>query len=137
MPRLARALLFAALSLSAAPALANEFCDQELAPMIEQRKALTSKLQAISKRAKQEGSRDQFCGTLNAYIGNIRKFLSYLETNKEFCAVPDVAIDQAKKGLAENQTLRRKVCLASAKPSQQQSQAKPGIPQPPVELRLR
>src|SRR5690242_8745688 len=73
MARLLPATLLVVASLFAGPALANEFCDKELAPMIEQRKALTAKLTAAAKRAKEDGSREQFCGTLTAYIGNIQK----------------------------------------------------------------
>jgi hypothetical protein len=133
--------LFLALVLLPLPAVANEFCDKELGPMMQQSKTLTGQLAAISKRSKAPNAREQFCGTLNAYIGNIRKVLAYMEQNKEFCGVPDVAIDNAKKGLAQNQAMRRKVCLAQAQPQQSQSDQQPGpgrkvIPRPPVELRL-
>jgi hypothetical protein len=136
MSRLIPAMLVAAVALGAAPASANEFCDKELTPIVQQRKALQDKLASISKRAKQEGSREQFCGTLNAYIGNIRKFVTYIEANKDFCGVPDEAITEAKKGLVQNQSLRRKVCVAAAQPQARQTPGKPAIPKPPVELRL-
>ena len=135
MLRVITAMLTTALLLTSAPALANEFCNKELGPMVQQRKALNDKLAAIGKRAKQPGSREQFCGTLNAYIGNVRKFLTYMEQNKDFCAIPDQTIAQAKQGLAQNQSLRKKVCLASAQP-QAGAPGKPAIPRPPVELRL-
>jgi hypothetical protein len=135
MLRVITALLTTALLLTSAPALANEFCDKELGPMVQQRKALNDKLAAIGKRAKQPGAREQFCGTLTAYIGNVRKFLTYMEQNKDFCAIPDQAIAQAKQGLVQNQTLRKKVCLASAQP-QPGAPGKPAIPRPPVTLRL-
>jgi hypothetical protein len=140
MLRHAPALLVALSLFQSAPAFANEFCDKELGPMMQETKALTGKLEAISKRAKAPNAREQFCGTLNAYIGNIRKVLAYMEQNKDFCAVPDAAIDNAKKGLAQNQAMRRKVCVAQAQPQQQSNQQpEPGrkvIPRPPVELRL-
>lgn len=134
MLRLATAV-FVAAALVTTPVAANEFCDKELAPMVEQRKVLTDKLASIGKKPKQPGAREQFCGTLNAYIGNIRKFLSYMEQNKEFCAIPDSAIEQAKQGLGQNQSLRKKVCVAAAQP-QQSTPGKPSVPRPPVELRL-
>jgi hypothetical protein len=135
MLRVFPAVMITAMLVASAPAFANEFCDKELAPMVQQRKALNDKLAAIGKRAKQPGAREQFCGTLTAYIGNVRKFLTYMEQNKDFCAIPDQAITQAKQGLAQNQTLRKKVCLASAQP-QPGAPGKPAIPRPPVELRL-
>jgi hypothetical protein len=135
MLRVFPAVMITAMLVTSAPAFANEFCAKELAPMVQQRKALNDKLAAIGKRAKQPGAREQFCGTLTAYIGNVRKFLAYMEQNKDFCAIPDQAITQAKQGLAQNQTLRKKVCLASAQP-QPGAPGKPAIPRPPVELRL-
>jgi hypothetical protein len=134
MLRLASAV-FVAAALVTTPVVANEFCDKELAPMIEQRKALTEKLSAIGKRAKQPGAREQFCGTLKAYIGNISRFVTYMEQNKDFCAIPDDAIAQAKQGLNQNQSLRKKVCVAAAQPSPS-APGKPSAPRPPVELRL-
>jgi hypothetical protein len=162
MPRLPLAMLVAATVVATAPAAANEFCDKDLRPLVEQRQTLTAKLTTTAKQAKQTGSRDQFCGTLNAYIGNLQKFLAYIEENKDFCGVPDEAIEQAKKGLSQNQSLRKKVCLAAAQPqtqqqgsalqgsalqgsaqqgsgqqgSAQQGSAQQSIPRPPVELRL-
>jgi|tagenome__1003787_1003787.scaffolds.fasta_scaffold20108544_2 hypothetical protein len=139
MARPIPATLLAIAVLYSSPAFANEFCDKELAPMIDQRKALTAKLNSISKTAKAnpENARKEFCGTITAYVGNIQKFLTYLQQNKDFCGIPDEAIDSAKKGLAQNQTMRRKVCVAAAQPRpQQQGQGQPAIPRPPVELRL-
>src|SRR5215203_3238182 len=104
MLRVFPATLIAAMLVTSAPALANEFCNKELQPMMQQRKSLNDKLSAIGKRAKQPGAREQFCGTLNAFIGNGRKLLTYMEQNKDFCAIPDQAITQAKQGLAQNQT---------------------------------
>jgi hypothetical protein len=136
MLRFVPAALFTAVLFANAPASANEFCNNEMRPLIEQRTALTAKLQAIGKRAKQPGSREQFCGTLTAYIGNIDKFVKYMQQNKDFCGIPDDAIDQAKKGLGQNQSLRKKICSAPRQAAQQQGAGKPAIPRPPVELRL-
>src|SRR4051794_33194872 len=57
---------FLALVLLPLPAVANEFCDKELGPMMQQTKTLTGQLAAISKRSKAPNAREQFCGTLNA-----------------------------------------------------------------------
>jgi hypothetical protein len=137
MTRLFPAVLIATLTCTLHPAAANEFCNKELAPLMEQQKSLNEKLTAIGKRSKEPGSREQFCGTMKVLIGTVTKFVTYLEQNKEFCAVPDGVIAQTKQRLGQNQTLRRKVCLASAQPQQSGGPGKPAIPRPPVELRLR
>jgi len=124
-----------AIVIAAAPVAANEFCDKELAPLVVQRKELFDKLSAIGKRAKEPGAREQFCTTLTAAIGNIRKVVDYMEQNKDFCGVPDEAIDNAKHGLEQNQTLRKKICVAGAQ-QQQSKDGQPPIPKPPVELKL-
>src|SRR5947199_10040171 len=53
MLRFVSASLFIAVVFAGAPALANEFCDKELAPLVQQRTAFTAKLQEIGKHAKQ------------------------------------------------------------------------------------
>ena len=135
MLRVLPAIMIAATLVASTTAFANEFCNKELGPMMQQRKTLNEKLSAIGKRPKQPGAREQFCGTLNAFIGNGRKLVTYMEQNKDFCSIPDVAITQAKEGVAQSQTMRRKVCLASAQP-QPGAPGKPALPRPPVELRL-
>jgi hypothetical protein len=137
LPALALAAALAGALLAAAhPAEANEFCDKELGPLMQRTKSLNSELEVIAKK-KTPDTREKFCGTLNAYIGSIRKSLDYMLQNKDFCAIPDEAIDGAKKGLVQTQSIRKKVCVAQAQPQAQQGQpGKPAIPRPPVELKL-
>jgi hypothetical protein len=132
------AALAGAIGGPALPASANEFCDKELGPMMQRTKSLNDQLAAIAKR-KAPDTREKLCGTLTVYISSIRKSLDYMEQNKDFCGIPDAAIDGAKKGLAQTQTTRRKICVAAAQPQQQQQSGQPGRPavqRPPVELRL-
>lgn len=135
MTRVFSALATALALLASAPAIANEFCDKEIQPLVVQRKALSERLAAIGKRPKEPGAKDKFCGTLTSFIGNGQKLLNYMEQNKDFCAIPDQTVAQVKAGLAQNQTLRRKICLASAQP-QPGAPGKPALPRPPVELKL-
>ena len=140
LPALALAAAFAGALLAAAvPASANEFCDKELAPLMQRNKSLNTELEVIAKK-KSPDAREKFCGTITAYIGSIRKSLDYMTQNKDFCSIPDEAIDGAKKGLAQTQSIRRKVCVAQAQPQAQQGEpgqpGKPVIQRPPVELKL-
>ncbi|WP_307274427.1 hypothetical protein [Labrys wisconsinensis] len=135
MLRFLSASLLTAMVFAGAPAFANEFCDKEMAPLVQQRTALTAKLNDIGKHAKQAGAREKFCGTLTTYIGNITKFVNYMEQNKDFCGIPQEAIDSARKGLGQNQTLRKRVC-SGPPPEARPGNGKPAVPQPPVELRL-
>jgi hypothetical protein len=138
MMRVFPAFLLGVALLASVPASANEFCDKELRPMVDQRKVLSAQLAAINKRSKNPGARDEFCGTLKRYISNNRSFVSYMEKNKEFCAIPDQAITQARQGLAQSESVRKKICLASARPQAQGdgAPARQAPPKPPVELRL-
>ena len=141
---LAAALAGALLALGH-PAAANEFCDKELGPLMQRTKSLNTELEVIAKK-KSPDTREKFCGTLTAYIGSIRKSLDYMTQNKDFCGIPDEAIDGAKKGLEKTQSVRKKVCVAQAQPQAQQGQpgqpgqpgqlGRPVIQRPPVELRL-
>lgn len=132
--------------LLASPALAqNEFCTSEIMPLVKQRDALTQRLKALGKQGAQPGAREKFCGTLDEYMGVIRKTVSYMEQNKDFCSIPDQAITGIKKGLAQNTTMRYRVCVVGAKQAAQaqqgqQAQAaqqqRPGMVKPPTDLQL-
>lgn len=137
MVRLIKALVLAGAVLAAGPAVANEFCNKEMLPYFEKKKAFEGQLAAINKAAKRPGAREKFCGTMTGYITNLRGLVSYIEKNKEFCGVADDQLTQARKGLAQNITLRKRIC--SGPPPQARpraGQGGPTMPPPPVNLRL-
>jgi len=138
MLRFFKALVLAGSVLAVTPALAaNEFCNKEMGPYFTKKQAIEASLAAINKQAKQPGARDKFCATMGAYITNLRGLVAYVEKNKDFCEVPDDQVSLARKGLAQNITLRKKIC--SGPPPQAQSAPQGGgerIPPPPVKLQL-
>jgi hypothetical protein len=137
MLRFFKAVVLAGAVLAVTPALANEFCDKEMAPFFEKKKAIEIQMAAINKQAKKPGAREKFCATMGNYIGNLRGLIAYIEKNKDFCAVPDDQVGLAQKGLAQNISLRKKVC--SGPPPQARAPKAGGgqsLPPPPVTLRL-
>lgn len=138
MLRFFKAVVLAGSVLAVTPAFAtNEFCNKEMGPFFEKKKALEGDLLAINKRAKQPGAREKFCATMGSYITNLRGLVAYVEKNKEFCELPDEQVSLAQKGLAQNITLRKKIC--SGPPPQAQSAPQGGaerLPPPPVKLQL-
>lgn len=122
----------------AGPALAqNEVCGSEVKPFFDKKAALEGQLKAISKNSKRAGAREKFCSTMGAYIGNMRGLVGYMEKNKDFCGIAAEQVGAAKKGLAQNITLRKRVC--SGPPPQARPRAGnggPTVPPPPVKLQL-
>lgn len=137
MLRFFKALVFAGSVLAVTPAVANEICDKEMAPYFEKKKAFEVQMAAINKQAKKPGAREKFCATMSGYIGNLRGLIGYIEKNKDFCGVPDEQFGLAQKGLAQNISLRKKIC--SGPPPQARAPRQAGgqsLPPPPVNLRL-
>lgn len=120
---------------AATPALANEFCNQDLGPMIAERVKLQKRLEDINKNAQAEGARERFCSTMASFIGNLKKTQTYMTTNKEFCQISDDTLAQIAKGISGATSTRRKVCVAQQAPAA--APGTPALPRPPVELRLR
>lgn len=117
--RLVAGLACVASLAAATPVFANnEFCDQELAPMMQERDAIQKAVMTIVEQSKKkpgdEGVRQQYCGVMGRLIGNAQKTLAYLEKNKEFCGVPDEFIANLKKGVAQQVSVRRKACVPGA-----------------------
>lgn len=138
MLRFFKALVLTGAVLAVTPALAaNEFCNKELAPFFTKKQALEAQLVAINKTAKQPGAREKFCGTMVPYLANLRGLVGYFEKNKDFCEIPEEQVSLARKALAQNITLRKKIC--SGPPPQAQSAPQGGgerLPPPPVKLQL-
>jgi hypothetical protein len=127
-----------ALGVSAESAFAqNEFCNNELAPLMKDRAAISGRLNAIVKNPKRANAREQFCSNMSSLIANMKKTATYMTNNKDFCLIPDEAITQITKAIAQTSTTRKKSCSGPPPEAQQQSApGKPAIPRPPVELKL-
>jgi hypothetical protein len=136
MLRPVSALVFVGAILAATPALANDFCDKELKPMIDNRLAITASINAISKNPKKAGARDAFCGRIKAYISADQRILDYMKKNKDFCAIPDQTIAQFAKDVATAGRTHKKVCMGPPPEARPRPGGAPALPKPPVELRL-
>jgi len=123
-------------ALAATPVLANDFCDKEIKPLIENRLAITASINAISKNPKKAGARDAFCSRIKAYIAADEKIVAYMQKNKEFCAIPDQTIAQFVKDVATAGKTHKKVCLGPPPEAKPRPGGPPPLPKPPVNLRL-
>jgi hypothetical protein len=135
-PAFAAAVIF--LGVSAGPAFAqNEFCNNEMTPLMKDRQAISARLNAIVKNPKKANAREQFCSNMSALIANMKKTATYMATNKDFCLIPDEAVAQINKAIVQTSASRKKSCSGPPPQAQQQSApGKPAIPRPPVELKL-
>ncbi|MDQ0391571.1 hypothetical protein [Labrys monachus] len=136
MLRPASVLVFAGAILTATPVLANDFCDKELKPLIDNRLAITASINAISKNPKKSGAREAFCSRIKAYISADEKIIDYMRKNKDFCAIPDQTIAQFIKDVGTAGKTHKKVCMGPPPQARPRPGGPPALPKPPVELRL-
>lgn len=134
---LAVSLMVAALlTASISPAAANEFCNQDLGPLVKDRVALEKRLEQITRNASQPGARERYCAAMASLIGNMRKTEKYMTENQSFCQIPVEVIAGVKKGIGELSSARRKICSAPQAPAGGEGGGQ-ALPKPPVELRLK
>jgi len=137
---MSRAFFFATaliLAASCQSAIANEFCNQDLGPLVKEREALQNRLEQINKNASQPGAREKFCATMASFISNMRKTEKYMTENQSFCQIPAETLVAVKQGITNASATRRKICTAPAAPAAGQGGGAQAGPKPPVELRLK
>jgi len=127
-------LIFGALTLSAYAQ--NEFCNNEMAPLMTERQTISAKLTAIVKNPKRPNAREQFCSNMTALIANMKKTVAYMTTNKDFCLIPDQVIAQVDKAIVQTTATRKKSCSGPPPQAKPATPGRPAVPRPPVELRL-
>ena len=109
-----------------APAAANEFCDKELAPMMQERKALIERLSAIGKRAKEPGRpRPVLRDAQGGYIGNIDRSRSTTWSRTRNSAPCRTRRSAGQAGPRAEPDARKKICLGGRRTGQQQAAAGP------------
>ena len=125
MPSMLKTIIgLAALVLAAgeAHAQANSSCGA-IQGQLEQRKAIASSLQAGGKK---KIDAKTACAGFGRLVANGAGILKWLETNKDWCQVPDSFVEGMKNDHAKAQEIRGKACNVAAKMEQMAKQAKSG-----------
>ena len=123
-PTLLTALaLCAGVALPSGPALAQPSTCQEAQKFMGERQTL---IQGLNKSAGKDKKLDPrvACGAFGKLVSNGETGLKWLETNKDWCQVPDQFVANFKSEHAKIKDLRGQACGAVAKLEQMQKQAR-------------
>ena len=128
MPRMPsfRPLTLAALAggaiVATAPTASAQVC-QEGAKLIKERQDIVQQLNKAGGKDKKLDPR-MACGAFGKLLANGEQSLKWVETNKDWCQVPDPVAENLKAEHAKVKELRGQACQAAAKMEQMQKQAR-------------
>ena len=126
----ARAHLAAALAsfacLAAGPALAQAASCADFGKTLEERRDIVQKLQALSNNKKRQMDPKTACSMFGSLVNNGSTAVKWLETNKDWCQVPDQILQGVKQDHARALEMRGKACKAAAQQAAMEKKAKEG-----------
>ena len=115
-----------AVGVSGTAAFAGD-CNTDIAALSQKRQAVMEKLNVLAKASKGKLDPVTSCPTLKNLVSTEAALLKYLEANKNWCNVPDAAVDNLKTADAKSQQFATQACtLAVQVKKQQQQQASGG-----------
>lgn len=127
---LARAALLAAFaapillaSVVPTPVAAQAAGCTDVQPMLAQRKAISDRL-ANASQGKKQIDANMACGAFGQLVANGQRLVKWIDTNKEWCQIPDAFSAGIKADHGRAVSIRAKACSVAAKAVQMQKQAK-------------
>jgi hypothetical protein len=124
---LAFSLFFVGAIGAAAPALADQSCGDDLQKLAQRREAALQSINGLvaSAHGKQLDPA-AFCAR-SAPLGQAETaMLAYMEKNKDWCQIPDAAIEQLKAAHAKSVSFAGKACNVAAQMKKMKEQAAQG-----------
>jgi hypothetical protein len=115
------ALAGGAVLVAAGPASA-QVC-QDGAKLIQERQSIVQQLNKAGGKEKKLDPR-MACSAFGKLVANGEQSLKWLETNKDWCQIPDQVEDNLKQEHDKVKEIRGKACQAAAKVEQMQKQAR-------------
>jgi len=124
---LAFSLFFVGAIVAAAPALADQSCGDDLQKLAQKREAALQSINALVAAAHgKQLDPAAFCAR-SAPLGPAEtSMLAYMEKNKDWCQIPDAAIEQLKAAHAKSVAFAAKACNVAAQMKKMKEQAAQG-----------
>ena len=127
MPRMPalRPLLFAAVSggaLALATPASAQVC-QEGAKLVQARQGIVQEINKAGGKDKKLDPRVA-CGAFGKLVANGEESLKWLETNKDWCQIPDQVAESLKQEHTKVKEIRTQACQVAAKFEKMQKQAR-------------
>ena len=119
------AILVGAGTLAASAAHAGD-CNTDIAALSAKRQSFITQLNVIAKATKGKLDPVKSCPQLRGLVGAEGQLMKYLESNKNWCNIPDDAVNNLKAAAAKSQTFATQACNIAAQAKKQQEQASSG-----------
>ena len=101
-------------------------CQEDFAAFTKKRQAQVDGLNAVAKANKGKLDPIAACPKLRGLASVEREFHAYMVKNKEWCGIPDDALNGIKTAQARSQTMAGQACGLAAKVKQMQAQQAAG-----------
>ncbi len=126
-----RVALLATLGMAAASSLwistaSAGDCNADIAGLTQKRQAFIDKLNVLAKSSKGKLDPVASCPQLRGLVVAEGNLLKYLESNKNWCNVPDAAVDNLKGAATKSQSFASQACNIAAQAKKQQQQQASG-----------
>ena len=101
-------------------------CNADVAGLTAKRQVSIDKLNELAKSSKGKLDPVASCPVLRNLVKSEGDLLKYLEANKNWCNVPDEAVNNLKAADSKSQTFATQACNFAAQAKKQQQQAASG-----------
>ena len=96
---------------------------QEGAKLIQERQSIVQQLNKAGGKDRKLDPR-MACGTFGKLLANGEQSLKWLDTNKDWCQIPDQVVENLKQEHTKVKEIRGQACQAAAKLTQMEKQAR-------------
>jgi hypothetical protein len=124
-PRAAARISLLALLFATSGAYAQS-CQEDFQKLTEKRMAGIQALNNLGKAGKGKMDPEAACPAAKRLVAVETEMLNYLTKNKDWCNIPDNAVDGFKDARAKTQNFASQACSVAAKMKQQRDQAAAG-----------
>jgi hypothetical protein len=108
-------------------------CNEEIANLTKKRQSFIDQLNQLAKGGKKQLDPITSCPKLKSLAAAERDLVAYLTKNKDWCNVPDDALQNLSKGSAKTGEVANQACkVADQMKKAQEQQASGGAGQPPA-----
>lgn len=114
------ALLGLLLAFAFAPVANAQSCQEDFQKLSERRMASIGALNQLGKAGKGKMDPTAACPAARRLVGIENEMLSYMNKNKEWCAIPDNVVDSFKQARGKTQNFASQACGFAAKAKKMQ-----------------
>jgi hypothetical protein len=109
-------------------------CNQDIAHLSKKRQAVIDQLNQLAKGGKKQLDPIASCPKLRALAAAEREFVAYLTKNKDWCSVPDEALQNLSTSSTKTSEVANQACKVAEQIKKAQEQgATGGAGQPPAQ----